>query len=164
MHLRTKVTSTRMGKMAMAVYFAKMKEYVDKMVAVGKKLDDDDVVSYILAGLDADYNGDVENVSAIVDPISISDLFAQLLTAEARVESQHQATMSANVVARGGGSFRGRRGNCDGGHASRGGFGQGYGHGHGTGEKPTCQICEKIGHSARRCWKCFDREFKLEEK
>jgi hypothetical protein len=48
-----------------------------------------DVVSYILIGLDVDYNGVVENVSARVDPISISDLFAQLLAAEARVESQH---------------------------------------------------------------------------
>jgi hypothetical protein len=27
-----------------------------------------------------------------------------------------------------------------------------------------CQICEKIGHSTGRCWKCFDREFKLEDK
>jgi hypothetical protein len=48
MHLRTKLASTRKGDMSMANYFAKMKEYIDEMVAAGKKLDDDDVVSYIL--------------------------------------------------------------------------------------------------------------------
>jgi hypothetical protein len=148
----------------MAVYFAKMKEYVDEMAAAGKKLDNDDVVSYILIGFDADYNGVVENVNARVNPISISDLFAKLLAAEARVEGQHQVVMSANAAARGGGSFRGRGGGRDGGHGGRGGFGRGYGCCRGTGERPTCQICEKIGHSAGRCCKRFDREFELEEK
>jgi hypothetical protein len=103
--------------MAMSVYFAKMKEYIDQMAAAGKKLDDDDVVSYILTGLDVEYNGVVENVDR-VDPISISDLFAQLLAREARVEGQHQAGMSANVATRGGGNFRGRGGGHDGGRGS----------------------------------------------
>jgi hypothetical protein len=50
MHLHTKLASTRKGDMSMVNYFAKMKEYIDEMAAVGKKLDDDDddVVSYIL--------------------------------------------------------------------------------------------------------------------
>jgi hypothetical protein len=48
--------------------------------------------------------------------------------------------------------------------AVRGGFGRGYGRGCGTGDRPTCQIYEKIGHNVGRCWKGFDREFKLEEK
>jgi hypothetical protein len=150
MHLHTKLASIRKGETAMAFYFAKM-EYVDEMAAAGKELDDDDVVSYILLGLDVDYNGVVENVSARVDPISISDLFAQLLVAEARVEGQHQVAMSVNAATRGGGSFRERGGDRDGGRASRGGFGQGYGRGRGTGERPMCQICEKIGHSTGRC-------------
>jgi hypothetical protein len=69
------------------------------MATAGKKLDNDDVVSYILTGLDAEYNGVVENVNATVDPISINDLFSQLLVDESRVEGQHQAAMSANVAA-----------------------------------------------------------------
>jgi hypothetical protein len=51
MHLRTKLASTRKGEMAMAIYFTKMKEYVNEMVATGKKLDDDDIV---LTCMDAD--------------------------------------------------------------------------------------------------------------
>jgi hypothetical protein len=27
-----------------------------------------------------------------------------------------------------------------------------------------CQICEKIGHTAGRCWKRFDHDFNLEDK
>jgi hypothetical protein len=159
MHLRTKLASTRKGDMSMVVYFAKMKEYVDEMVAAGRKLDNDDVVSYILTGLDVEYNGLIENVSAKADPISINDMFAQLLPAEARIENQTQVQMSVNAVARGGGSFRGR-----GGRGYRRGFGRGYGRGHGSGDRPTCQICEKVGHSVGKCWKRFDCEFKLEEK
>jgi hypothetical protein len=164
MHLCTKLASTKKGEMAMAVYFTKMKEYVNEMAATGKKLDNDDVVSYILIGWDAGYNGVVENMNARVDPISISDLFAQPLAAEARVEGQYQAAMSVNAATRSGGSFRGRGGGRNGGRASHGGFGRGYGRGLGTSERSVCQICEKIGHSTGRCWKHFDREFKLEEK
>jgi hypothetical protein len=57
------------------------------MGVAGKKLDDVVVVSYMLTGLDVEYNGLVENVSAKPDPISISDLFAQLLAIEARIEN-----------------------------------------------------------------------------
>jgi hypothetical protein len=38
------------------------KSYADEMAIVGKRLDDDDIVSYILSGLDAEYNPIVEFV------------------------------------------------------------------------------------------------------
>jgi hypothetical protein len=40
----------------MADYFNKMKSLADEMAAGGKPLDDEEVVSHILTGLDADYN------------------------------------------------------------------------------------------------------------
>jgi hypothetical protein len=40
----------------------------------------------------------------------VSNLFSQLPAAEARIEGQRQIEMSANVAARGGGSFRGHHG------------------------------------------------------
>jgi hypothetical protein len=117
--------------------------------------------------LDADYNGLVENVSSRIDPISLSNLFAQLLAVEAgiKIQAQAQALMSANATGRGGGQFNGPfrgRGGCDGGC---GGHSGGRGRGRGaSAERPVCQICEKIGHNAGRCWKRFDHDFKLEEK
>jgi hypothetical protein len=71
----------------MASYFAKMREYTDEMTTAVKQLDDVDIVSYILAGLDGDYNGVIENVSSRSDEVSLSNLFAQLLAAEARIEN-----------------------------------------------------------------------------
>jgi hypothetical protein len=47
---------TRKGDLSVALYFSTMRGYVDEMAAAGKVLDDDDIVSYILNGLDVDYN------------------------------------------------------------------------------------------------------------
>jgi hypothetical protein len=33
-----------------------MKSLADEMASVGKKLDDEELISYVLAGLDAEYN------------------------------------------------------------------------------------------------------------
>jgi hypothetical protein len=89
MHLHTKLASTRKGDTPMATYFTKMKEYTDEMAAAGKQLEDDDIVSYILTGLDVEYNGLVENVSLRTDSVSLSNLFTQLIATEARIENQN---------------------------------------------------------------------------
>ncbi|KAF8665977.1 hypothetical protein HU200_054065 [Digitaria exilis] len=83
-HLRSKLVTTRKGDMSASTYFSKMKGLADEMAAAGKPLDDEDVVTYILAGLDAEYNPLVEAISAWTDPVSLGDLYAQLLAAEAR--------------------------------------------------------------------------------
>jgi hypothetical protein len=44
-----KLASTRKGDTPMTSYFTKMKEYTDEMAVAGKQLEDDDIVSYILA-------------------------------------------------------------------------------------------------------------------
>jgi hypothetical protein len=50
-HLHGKLSSTHKGEdQSCATYFALMKGYVDEMAVVGKRLDDDDIVSYILSG------------------------------------------------------------------------------------------------------------------
>jgi hypothetical protein len=68
-HHRAKLANTRKGKLSMVSYYAKMKEFVNEMAVTGKQLEDDDVISYILTGLDAEYNDLVENVRSRVDPI-----------------------------------------------------------------------------------------------
>jgi hypothetical protein len=102
MHLRAKLASSRKGELSAAAYFAKMKGYTDEMAAAGKRLEDDDIVSYILTGLDADYNPLVENINSRSEPISLSSLYAQLLSAEVQLKNQNNFQMSANVAHRGG--------------------------------------------------------------
>jgi hypothetical protein len=68
--------------------FSTMHGYVDEMVAAGKPLDDDDIVSYILNGLDAEYNSLMEHVNGMADLISPKMLYSRLLDTEARLASQ----------------------------------------------------------------------------
>jgi hypothetical protein len=46
----------------------------DEMVVAGKPLDDEEMVSYILAGLDLEYNYVVSVVVTCIKPISVTEL------------------------------------------------------------------------------------------
>lgn len=180
LHLRTQIGNMRKGDMSVTMYFSKMRRIAEEMAAAGKPLDDDDVVSHILNGLDAEYNPLVEQVTGMADSINLDELYARLLSTEARLESQKETKesfqMVANTAARGrGGSFKQEnRGRCDGGRGNqgdRGGFGGGFGCG-GTGrgnpnnpyKDHQCQVCGKYGHIALRCWKRFDKNYNGPEK
>jgi hypothetical protein len=88
-HLHGKLSSTGKGEDLCAVYVAVMKSYADGMAAAGKQLDDDDIVSYILSGLDAEYNPMVESICTKTEPTTLSDLYAQMLSIEARLDAQN---------------------------------------------------------------------------
>jgi hypothetical protein len=60
-----------------------MKGFADEMVAAGKRLDDEEVITYILAVLDFEYNPFVEAFTAKTKSQTLNDLYLQLLTAEA---------------------------------------------------------------------------------
>jgi hypothetical protein len=64
------------------VYYNKMKGLAYEMAVAGKSLEDNDFISYVLAGLNQDYNSFVENVAGKTE-ISLGDLYSQLLAAEA---------------------------------------------------------------------------------
>lgn len=83
---RMALSSTQKGNMSVAEYIGKMKTLVDEMASAGKTLDDEELVSYILAGLDIDYNPLVSSIAARVEPISISDLYAQMMGFDMRME------------------------------------------------------------------------------
>jgi hypothetical protein len=66
-HLQSKISSTCKGDMSGAAYYAKMKGYADEMVAADRRLDDEDVICYILASLDFKFNPLVEAFTAKID-------------------------------------------------------------------------------------------------
>jgi hypothetical protein len=59
----------------MSDYYDKMCHYADELAASGTALRDDELVSYLLAGLDEDYNSVFTAVVARADPITPSDLY-----------------------------------------------------------------------------------------
>jgi hypothetical protein len=103
------LSMTKKGDMTISKYVAKMKALADEMASTGKRLDDEDLVSYILVGLDPNFDLIISDVSARVEPISVADLYRQLLSHEQRWELRQ--------MTRGG----------------RGGFGHRRGYGRGRG-------------------------------
>jgi hypothetical protein len=57
-----------------------MKTLADDMAIAGKKLDDEDLVGYILTGLDNDFDPVISTVSTRVELISVSELYVQLIS------------------------------------------------------------------------------------
>jgi hypothetical protein len=86
-HLHSTLSNTCKGNLSCAAYYVKMKGFADEMAAASKRLDDEDVICCILAGLNFEFNPFVEAFITKTDQQTLNDLYSQLLTAEARVES-----------------------------------------------------------------------------
>jgi len=68
------------GSTMIGEYIAKMKGLADDMASAGKKIKDEELVSYILTGLDEPLDPMVRAMVACVEPITVSDLFTQVVT------------------------------------------------------------------------------------
>jgi hypothetical protein len=90
----------------------------DEMAVAGKVLDQDQMVSYILAGLDMEYNSLVSAMAARVELVTLANLYTHLLTYETRLrllqdEDAIGLQPSANVASRVGHGDGGDRGRSD---------------------------------------------------
>jgi hypothetical protein len=159
------LSTTRKGNLSIAQYVGKMKALTDDMASAGKKLEDEDLVSYILAGLDSDFDSVISAISARVESISVAELYGQLVFHEQRHELRGKEYVMANAVARGRGSSPPARG----GHGAPGRGRGGPRRGRDRNNDPNaprveCQLCGKKGHTVQRCWKRFDKSFTGEDK
>lgn len=166
---RGRIINTRMalatahkGSSTIGEYFSKMKSLADDMASAGKRLEDEEIASFILAGLDAEYNPIVSSITGRVEKISLGELYTQLVSWEQRIDLQTSggSGSSVNTATHGGrGGFK------------RGGGGRGRGRGrsnngnngrpqrNNNGDNFICQLCGKEGHTAIRCFKRFDASF-----
>jgi hypothetical protein len=157
-NLKMLLSTTRKGGMTAAAYYAKMKTIRDELVATGKGPDNEEFISFVLNGLNLDYNSLVSSVLGRIDTITISDFYAELLSFEMRLQmlketpdGEGQFQSLVNAASRGcGGGYRGSRG-----PGGRTGGGK---------NKEPCQICGKGGHVALRCWYRWDESYQAEEK
>ncbi|XP_044384548.1 uncharacterized protein [Triticum aestivum] len=140
-NLRIAIANTKKGNMSSNTFMAKMKSLGDELAAAGRPVSDPEMVDYILAGLDRDYDPIVAAVGAIKNSITVDDLFAQICAFDQRMEMLGDGPSgfcsSVNAVYRGrgqsrprGGRGRGNRGRGRGNRASpsptRGGGRGGY--------------------------------------
>ena len=165
-------TATK-GASSVAEFFVKMKGLADDMASAGRKLEDEELVTFIITGLDEEFESVISAVTSWVEPISVNELYAQLVAFEQRREIHGGGSpSSANLAAKGGRGGSSSYQNCartdgrnDGGRGS-GGRGNGGGRGNsaqggGGGGRNFqdgvfCQLCGKEGHPVVRC---FDPNF-----
>lgn len=156
--------------MSIDEYVGKMKAYADELAAAGKALDDEELISFIITGLDLDYNPVISTAPGRANPISVIEFTSQLLAFEQRLNlyqgSSSSSSFSTNMASRGRGGgrmfrSRGARGRGNGGRG-RGSFNNNSSSGK---QKVQCQICKKVGvHTASECWHRFDENFVPEDK
>jgi hypothetical protein len=168
----------------MADYFSKMKSYADEMAASGQSLTDEDFTAYVLTGLDEEfYNPLVSSIVTRVESTALPELYSQMLSYELHINKQsgggYGSQFSANATARGHGAPQrcgpGAGRGCGRGRGpgrgfsspqSHGGFSNNSNYWHPTStnpstghERPKCQVCYKLGHTANICWYRCDEEF-----
>jgi hypothetical protein len=72
------LAATQKGSSMTSEYLSKLKMVIDEMASTGKKLDDEELCSYILVGLDFEYNSLVSSIAARVEPITIGSIAARV--------------------------------------------------------------------------------------
>lgn len=176
-HTRARSISTRFalsnmkrGAMTTPEYFAKMKALGNEMSMVGgRPLDEEELIQYIITGLGEGYSEVVSAVCARSEPLTVADLYSQVLNFEAR-QALYRGTQetSVNLANRGNNYNTGGRGDGNnGGHGlprgrGRGNGGSGRGRGRaprGADKRPTCQVCFKRGYMATDCWYRYDEDY-----
>jgi hypothetical protein len=181
---RARVMATRMalataskGASSVAEFFVKMKGLADDMASAGRKLEDEELVTFIITGLGEEFESFVSAVASRVEPISVNELYAQLIAFEQRKELHGGGSQSsANIATKGGSrgnssNFNQSRGRGDGGQSGfrRGGGGRGNGGrsnggnngggGHNFQAGVVYQLYGKEGHTVVHCFKRFDTNF-----
>jgi hypothetical protein len=103
---RSRIINTRMalaaankGTSSVAEYYGKMKTLADEMAFAGKKLEDEELVTYILAGLDIEFNLVVSAVAARVNQSPSASCIQSSALPCCRMDRAHQPTWRPVAVA-----------------------------------------------------------------
>ncbi|CAM8988176.1 unnamed protein product [Rhodiola kirilowii] len=183
MQIRTQLGALKKLDLSITKYFNTAKSLADTLTSIGQPLRPEEFVSYLLAGLDEEYDSLVESILSRDAPPSVQDLYARLLSTEQRIERRRAAEISHNPhsanYTRRGGRFS-RSGSSS--SSTRGGrFGPRSPPHHAAINSPNrpnypeaarpnnrsssprprlhCQLCNELGHVASRCFKRFQRDF-----
>jgi hypothetical protein len=72
--------------MSIAEYFRMVKSLADTLAVIGKRLEDDEVISYLLGGLGSEYESLVISLTTRNDVFTINDVYAHMLSHELRIQ------------------------------------------------------------------------------
>jgi hypothetical protein len=85
--LHQQMAELKKHDMTVNVYFHKMKALADELTSIGQPLRDDELISYILAGLPKEFDALYEVVNKRTTPMQVRDLYSQLQATEHRHNS-----------------------------------------------------------------------------
>ncbi|XP_031273192.1 uncharacterized protein LOC116131351 [Pistacia vera] len=169
--VRSQLATARKTTQSITYYFMYVKTLSDDFAMAGQPLKCDEIITYLLAGLGPEYDALVTTVS-IKENVTLEEVYSMLLTCDARVQQHQQALLSATPpanVATKQQSFSGSRGSSNnsifrgrgrGQHSSCGsGNFQTASHSNNNYNNLWCQLCDKPGPTAARCFKRFDSHF-----
>ncbi|CAN6999760.1 unnamed protein product [Brassica rapa subsp. trilocularis] len=180
LELQSRFQSTKKGNRSLSEYLSEKKTLCDQLDSMGAPLSEQEKIYGVLRGLRREYESISTVIESSMDAIpgpNFEDVVFKLIgfsdklaTYETPPEvSPHQAFYSnrGGYSSRGRGQYRGSsRGR--GGYTTQGrGFPQQISHGSGRGastdSRPTCQICNKYGHPAYKCYKRFDHSYQADD-
>jgi hypothetical protein len=72
---------TKKEELSVVEYISKMRFLGDELIAAGKQIDDDELISYIFAGLDQEYNSVITTL-LVKETLTIGDVYSLLLNFE----------------------------------------------------------------------------------
>ncbi|KAI9169634.1 hypothetical protein LWI28_015340 [Acer negundo] len=176
--LRLQLQTTKKSGMSMNDYLVKIKRYIDKVAAVDYQVSLEEEVQYILSGLGPKYEAFVTSINNRQGDINMSELRSLALIQESRIKSMNIGSESiqqefANLAVQGNShrknntfkpfnSGNGREFYQSNSQQQFNQFNRGRGRGNIGGgtfqnnNRPPCQICGKLGHTAIKCYYRMD--------
>uniref|UniRef100_A0A2N9ELM4 Uncharacterized protein n=1 Tax=Fagus sylvatica TaxID=28930 RepID=A0A2N9ELM4_FAGSY len=175
MSIHYQLATLRKGDSSIADYYHCFTHLIDTLVAIDQPLPHHKSLSFLLAGLGADYDSLVTSVQTQLTPIALEDLYSHLLSHELRLShnqpSVNLSTASANFLNKTS-STRGGRGGRNSNNFStnqgRNNFQNQRGRGRGrsnfsnSSNRPFCQVCQKPRHVALQCYHRFDNTYQYD--
>lgn len=86
MQIRLHLSTMQKKELSIVDYFNKVKGLVETLFTISQPLQEEEIISYIISGLIFDYDPLVTFVITRIDPISLNDLYAHLVSFELFME------------------------------------------------------------------------------
>ncbi|XP_073367873.1 uncharacterized protein [Aegilops tauschii subsp. strangulata] len=168
--IRNQLGEVQKNDLSVTSFFNKVKSLANTLSSIGKPLRDEEFTSFILNGLDEDYDSLVENVNGRDTPMPPRDLYARLLNTEQRLAARRSVGVytegpSSNAALRGGARGAKQKPPPPSGNQPRPPAptpptaGRKRLHCEACGGGVECQLCGIEGHLASRCHRRFKRDF-----